>query len=197
MFRESFTLMEFIIVIVVVSILTTSISPYLERNPMREVLNQVKRHVMLTQHMAMVNDVYDAKKSKWFKAMWRISFRTKNCYVVSSNIDLDTNYDREESAFDSMSKTLLYSNNKCELESTDNKSMFLYEEFNIDKIEFSNACGSNRFIAFDNLGRPHKTLIKLNDYLKSDCIITFYSQTQKGEIKIRPETGYVTSKVIK
>ena len=196
MLREGFTLMELIIVLVVASILTTSIFPHLERDPMYEVLNQVKRHVMLTQHMAMVNDVYDAKKSKWFKAMWRISFRTKNCYVVSSNIDLDTNYDREESALDPMNKTLLYSNNKCELERTDNKSMFLYEEFNIDRIEFSKSCGSNRFIAFDSLGRPHKTLTKLNDYLKSDCIITFYSLTQKGEIKITQETGYVTSKIL-
>lgn len=193
--RNSFTIIEFVIVIVVVSILVMIILPEVQRDPLREAMNQVKRHIMFTQHMAMVDDVYDASKSMWFKAMWRISFRSKNCYVVSSNIDLDTNYDREESVIDPMTKTLLYSNNRCKIESTDNNTMFLADEYNIDKIVFSKSCGENRFLAFDIFGRPHKTLKRINDYVTEDCIITIFSESRKAEITITPETGYVKSKI--
>ena len=192
---SAFTILELVIVLIIVGAIAVTIFPKLERDPLREALNQIKRHIMFTQHMALVNDVYDASRPMWFKAMWRISFRRNNCYVVSSNIDLDTNYDREESVMDPMTKTLLYSNNKCEIESTDNSTMFLSEKFGIDEIKFSKSCGSNRFIAFDNLGRPHKTLININDYLKSDCIITFMSKNRGAEIAITPETGYIKSKI--
>ena len=194
---KSFTVIELIIVVILISILTTIMPPSLERDPLRVAVNQIKRHIMLTQHMAMVDDVYNASRPKWYKAMWRISFRSKNCYVVSSNIDLDTNYDREESVLDPMTRTLLYSNTKCEIEPTDDNSMFLSDEYGIENIEFSKSCGGNRFIAFDNLGRPHKTLTKLDDYIKSDCIITFMANARKAEIIITPETGYVISRIIK
>ncbi len=191
-----FTLLEVIIVILVTGILVMGIAPKLERDPLREAINQVKRHITLTQQMAMVDDVYNAGKSSWYKAMWRISFRSKNCYLVSSNIDLDKNYDREESILDPLSKTLLYSNTQCKIEETDDSKMFLYDEYNIDKITFSSACGSNRFIAFDHFGRPHKTLIRSDDYLKSKCEITLFTGDRKGVITITPETGYVKSEIV-
>ena len=195
--KNAFTIIELVIVIVMVSILVITIVPKIERDPLREAVTQIKRHIAFTQHMAMVDDIYDASKPMWFRAMWRISFRSKNCYVVSSNIDLDTNYDREESVMDPMTKTLLYSNNKCKIESTDNSHMFLSDKYGIEKIEFSESCGANRFIAFDNLGRPHKTLIKLDDYIKSDCIITLTADSRKAAVIITPETGYVTSVIDK
>lgn len=194
--QNAFTLIEIIIVIVVSGILAITILPRLERDPLREAVNQITRHINFTQHMAMVDDVYNASQPLWYKAMWRISFRSKNCYVVSSNIDLDTNYDREESVMDPLTKTLLYSNVKCEQEETDSSTMFLTEEYNIDQIIFTSACGNNRFIAFDNFGRPHKTLISANDYLTQKCEITLLAGSRKGVITILPETGYVQSEVI-
>jgi len=169
------------------------ILPRMERDPLREAINQVVRHITYTQHLAMVNDVYNTDKPLWFKAMWRISFRSKNCYVVSSNTDLDMNYDRNESATDPVNRVLLYSNTKCKQEGTDSSMMFLSEEYGIKEIVFSGSCGGNRFIAFDHIGRPHKTLVRLDDYLQSSCEITFKTKDRKGVITIRPETGYVTS----
>ena len=194
--QNAFTLIEIIIVIFVIGVLSITIMPRLERDPLREAVNQITRHINYTQHMAMVDDVYNASQRLWFKAMWRISFRSKNCYVVSSNIDLDTNYDREESVMDPLTKTLLYSNVKCEQEETDSSTMFLSDKYNIDKIIFTSACGDNRFIAFDNFGRPHKTLINSHDFLKEKCEITLLSGSRKGVITILPETGYVQSDII-
>lgn len=187
----AFTMFELIIVIVVAGILSAVIIPRFERDNLRMAANQVVRHIQYTQHLAMVNDVYDASKPLWYKAMWRISFRSNNCYIVSSNTDLDMNYDRDESALDPLTKTLLYSNNSCAQESSDDSNMFLYEKYQIDSIEFNDACGNNRFIAFDHIGRPHKTLSDINDLMISECRITFYSNARRAIVSILPETGYV------
>ena len=191
MYSKSFSLIELVVVIIVVGILTISTIPRLERDNLREGIEQIARHIRYTQHMAMVNDVYDARKALWYKAMWRISFRSKNCYVVSSNTDFDMNYDRSESALDPLGKNLLYSNTKCIQEASDNSNMFLSDQYQIDSIEFNSACGDNRFIAFDYLGRPHKTLTKVNDLLSSKCTMTFSSGSRTGVIEILPQTGYV------
>ncbi len=188
---SAFTLLELIIVIVVAGILAAVMIPRLERDNLRMAVNQIVRHIQYTQHLAMVNDVYDASKPLWYKAMWRISFRSNNCYLVSSNTDFDMNYDRGESALDPLTKTLLYSNNSCTQESSDNSNMFLYKKYQIDNIEFDGACGDNRFIAFDHLGRPHKALGSVNDFVTAECRITLHSGSRESIITIYPETGYV------
>lgn len=186
----SFTTLELVIVIVVAGILSAVMLPRLERDSLREATSQVVRHILYTQHLAMVDDVYDDSNATWYKAMWRISFRSNNCYVVSSNTDHNKNYDRNESATDPLTKTLLYSNTDCIQDSTDNSNMFLQDQYDIDSITFSD-CGDNRFIAFDYLGRPHKTLISASDLVTSLCTITLHSGTRKAVISITPETGYV------
>ena len=191
MYKSSFTMLELIIVIVVAGILAVTVIPRLERNRLHAAVQQVARHLRYTQHLAMVDDMYDATEPQWYKAMWRISFRNNNCYVVSSNTDFRFNYDRNESATDPLTKTLLYSGTDCVQESSDNSDMFLSDKYGIDSIEFENTCGNNRFIAFDYLGRPHKTLGSVNDLVRSECKITLHSGERKGVISIMPETGYV------
>lgn len=187
----AFSMFELVIVIVVVGILSAVIVPRLERDSLREATSQVVRHIQYTQHLAMVDDVYDDSNATWYKAMWRISFRGHNCYVVSSNTDHNSNYDRSESAIDPLTKTLLYSNTDCAQDSTDNSNMFLEDQYGIDSITFNSACGNNRFIAFDYLGRPHKTLSSSNDLVSSVCKITLHSGTREAVISITQETGYV------
>jgi type II secretory pathway pseudopilin PulG len=181
-------MLELIIVIVVAGILAASVMPRLERNRLHTAVQQVARHLRYTQHLAMVDDMYDAANPIWYKAMWRISFRNHNCYVVSSNTDFGPNYDRNESATDPLTKTLLYSDTECEQESSDNSDMFLSDKYGIDNIELNSACGNNRFIAFDHL---HKTLSSVNHLVTSECKITLHSGERKGIISILPETGYV------
>lgn len=187
----AFTMLELVIVIVVAGILSAVVLPRMERDSLREATSQVVRHIQYTQHLAMVDDVYDDTNGTWYKAMWRISFRSNNCYVVSSNTDHNSNYDRNESATDPLRKTLLYSNNTCIQASSDNSDMFLQEKYGIDSITFNSACGNNRFIAFDYLGRPHKTLSSSDDFVSSLCMITLHSGIREAVISITQETGYV------
>ncbi|MBU1642800.1 type II secretion system GspH family protein [bacterium] len=191
MYKSSFTILELIIVIVVAGILAATVIPRLERNRLNAAVQQVARHLRYTQHLAMVDDMYDATEPRWYKAMWRISFRNNNCYVVSSNTDFNMNYDEWESATDPLTKTLLYSNNFCTQNSSDNSDMFLSDKYGIDNIVLDSTCGNNRFIAFDYLGRPHKNLGSVNDLVTSECKITLHSGERKGVITVMPETGYV------
>jgi len=193
--RYAFTYIELITIIIVGGILVAVIIPRFETDNLATAVNHVVRHIRYTQHLAMVDDMYDADEPLWYKAMWRISFRSQNCYVVSSNTDLDMNYDRHESATDPLTKLLLYSNISCTQDITDNSDVFLQDKYGIDDIVFSNACGANRFIAFDYLGRPHKTLSSVDDLLTEECKITLYSNARRGVISILAETGYVTSVV--
>ncbi len=188
---NAFTMLELVIVLIVAGILSAVILPRLERDSLREATSQVVRHIQYTQHLAMMDDVYDDANATWYKAMWRISFRSNNCYVVSSNTDHNANYDRNESATDPLTETLLYSNTACVQESSDSSNMFLQEKYGIDSITFNSACGNNRFVAFDYLGRPHKTLSSSYDVVSSVCEITLHSGSREAVISITPETGYV------
>lgn len=188
---NAFTILELIIVIVVAGILSAVVLPRLERDRLHEATRQVVRHIQYTQHLAMVDDVYNDANGTWYKAMWRISFRSNNCYVVSSNTDHNANYDRNESAIDPLTGTLLYSNTDCVQESSDDSNMFLEQKYGIDNITFNSACGNNRFIAFDYLGRPHKTLSNANDLVTSLCTITLHSGAREAVITITEQTGYV------
>lgn len=194
--NKAFTLLELVIVIVATSILSVFFIPQFYNNSLLDATMQVVRHIKHTQHLALNDARYMHTDKLWYKSMWRISFRSKNCYVVSSNTDYDKNYDRLESAHDPIDRLLLYSNVECEEEQTDTKWMFLESYYSIDMITFSKACGSNRFIAFDHQGRPHKSLKNSHDLLKNKCIITIYQKENKAEITIRPETGYTTYKLI-
>ena len=194
--RFGFTLIELVLILIIMGVLASVLIPRLERDPFRVALHQVVQHIRFTQHLSMSDDVYDSRKNNWYRAIWRISFRSKNCYLVSSNTDLDKNYDRKESARDPLSKNLLYSNTKCEYESGDARTMYLSDMYNIDIIVFSGSCGDNRFIAFDYLGTPLKTLTRPNDKIINQCEITFTSGLQKGIITIEPETGFVSYKTI-
>ncbi|MGB5964879.1 MAG: type II secretion system protein [Sulfurimonadaceae bacterium] len=72
----AFTMLELIIVIIVAGILAAVMIPRLERDNLRMAANQVVRHIQYTQHLSMVNDVYDADDVNWSRRYWKIAFRT-------------------------------------------------------------------------------------------------------------------------
>ncbi len=189
--RYSFTLLEFIVVVVTVGILAGTMIPNLSTDPLLDATLQVVRHFKYTQQLAMSDDRYDAEKPLWFKSMWRISFRSNNCYLISSNIDFNHNYDRTESAHDPLTQEYLYSNTNCEKERGDNSFMYLESYFGVSDIQLNSSCGNNMMLAFDEQGRPHASLSKVDDLLKNICKISLYHQTRKSVITVQPQTGYV------
>ena len=189
--KSAFTMMELIIVLVVAGILAAVMIPRLERDTMREAANQVVRHIQYAQHLALVDDVYNAANPDWENAYWHISFRTntKKCYIVGSDRDTAGAVAQTESAMDPLTKQYLYSDTSCTENSENNNDLFLNTKYGISTVTLSNSCGTNQMIAFDNYGRPLKTRSSA-DPITTQCTITLSDGTQSAVITIEPETGY-------
>ena len=204
MSRSSFTLIELIIVIVVAGILAAVMIPRLEHDNLRVAANQVIRHIQYTQHLAMVNDVYNAGNSNWYRQYWKVSFRTvKNCYTIYSDRDGDFLNDADESAIDPLTNSRLYTDNNCHDNSLNNDALLLQQSYGVDDITLGIPAGistdttdcstsSKKYIAFDNLGRPHTSVSNsVNGIMKNPCLITLISGSRSAVIRVVPETGYV------
>jgi len=185
-------MLELIIVIVVAGILAVVMIPKLEGDPLRDGANQVVRHIQYAQHMAMVDDVYDAGNANWERAYWHISFRNnaKKCYIVASDQDLSGGISQTEAAYDPLSKQYLYSDATCTDNSLNDNDLFLNTKYGISTVALSSSCqGGNNYIAFDNFGRPLKTR-NTSDPITAPCTITLSDGTRSAVITVEPQTGY-------
>ncbi|WP_345977360.1 type II secretion system protein [Sulfurimonas sp. HSL3-7] len=189
--KSAFTMIELIIVIVVAGILAVAMMPKLDGDPLRDGANQVVRHIQYAQHLAMVNDVYNAGVD-WEKAYWHISFRTdaEKCYIVASDNDLSGGISQTEAAYDPLSKQYLYSSTSCTENVLNNNDLFLNTKYDISTVSLSESCqGGNNYIAFDNFGRPLKTR-NASDFITAPCTITLSNGERSAVITVEPETGY-------
>jgi len=192
-------MIELIIVIVVAGILAAVMIPKMERDSLREAANQLVRHIQYTQHLAMVDDVYDTTAVRkngtpgWERGLWSINFRKNNCYAVQSDRDYSGGSKREESAVDPATNTYLYSNTKCTKDKNDNSDLLLKDKYDVT-IALSKGCKkkTEMYISFDNLGRPLKNRRVANPITESSaCTITLESSSKrKAVITVEPETGY-------
>lgn len=72
--KKAFTILELIFVIVVIGVLSAVILPRTQTNPLQEVGIQLLSDIRYTQHLALVNDIYDPNDPNWFKKRWQIVF---------------------------------------------------------------------------------------------------------------------------
>ena len=74
-FNSAFTMLEFIFVLIIVGILAIAIIPRVDTTaPLRDAAYQVLSDIRYTQHLAMIDDRYDANDNEWFKERWTIKF---------------------------------------------------------------------------------------------------------------------------
>ena len=201
--KKAFTMLELVFVIVVMGILAAAIIPSTRTNPLQEAAIQVLSHIRYTQHLAMVDDKYDASKPDWYRARWQIYFKHDDgdvVYSIYSNKGLDdmstsTNPTAGEIAKDPMSSKDLTGDSMYS--TTMIKSMNLSKHYGVSISDMdtfmSGGCSQKRRLFFDHLGRP---LLKSNtepyeELLTSPCILTLtHSDETSLEIEIEQETGY-------
>jgi len=170
MTRKAFTMIELVFVIVVIGIITSIILPRINRDNLYEAAQQVVSHIKYTQHLAMIDDVYDNSDSTWYKNRWQIKFSNTNgtdnkwAYVIFSDYEnKDGNPNENEIAVNPIdsSKRLTGGYSGGLIEYGDDKAsekLNLGHNYNINDIDFSGCqIGNNngkKRIFFDNLGRP-------------------------------------------
>ena len=207
--KKAFTMLELVFVIVVIGILAASIIPNTRRNTLREAATQLVSHIRYTQHLAMVDDKFDANDPKWFQGRWQIVFEKAGVepkYSIFSDGSTYTgNADLSEVAVDPLNRDKILSGGGTGLTSNNakaklNSKLNLNKTYGIVRIVLknkdgsSNGCKSQTRISFDHLGRPlagpldkaYKNIILLN----KTCVISLFNDDKNISIAIEPETGY-------
>lgn len=197
--KHAFTMMELVFVIVVIGILAATIIPRLERDTLYEAGEQLLSHIRYTQHLAMIDNVYDDKDVDWYRSMWQIKF--SDCsgsgiyYVVYSDKDQAGNADEVETAIDPTSHKRLYSSTSCTANDRYESSVILTDEYGLDDVILEGGCFSkngntNKYVAFDHMGRPFFSVTSASDVVTTPCAITIVDGDENATITITPETGY-------
>jgi len=200
--KKAFTLLELVFVIVVIGILAALILPRTKTNPVQEAAIQVLSHIRYTQHLALVDDKYDANDSTWYKARWQIFFGNDTSgsgdqvYTIFSDNNKGGGADIGEIAIDPSTQKLLSGDS---LYGNHIKRMNLSEKYGISDVNLTGGCNNNARIFFDYLGRPFSgsQLTMTGPYsaptqklITSDCNVTITDGTESAIIQISPETGY-------
>jgi Tfp pilus assembly protein FimT len=102
--KQSFTLLEFLIVIVVIAILIVKASFTLSNTSLNQVADQIISHINYTRHLALIdnkfqyypinNSAMELNRTKyWFKQWWQIRFaKTKNSGEIFYEVFSDLPY---------------------------------------------------------------------------------------------------------
>ena len=217
--KKAFTMLELVFVIVVMGILAGAIIPNINSNPLREAATQLLSHIRYTQHLAMIDDKFDANDSKWYMKRWQIVFG-KSAYtdqqwaytIFSDDASSSghSNPDISEIAKDPLKNAgdtniatakLLSGGYSGILNSTDeraNKKMNLGASYGVVNVKMSGGCSSSNVrISFDIMGRPiqkplhsYTRAYKSSGLIKTTCNIILENWDSNITIAIEPETGY-------
>jgi len=170
--KKAFTMLELVFVIIVIGILAAVIIPSTRTNPAQEAAIQLLSHIRYTQHLAMVDDKYDATNPTWFQERWQIIF-AGNAYSIESNGIPAVNP----------------SNGATNLQNID-----LDADYSVAvSYNAASSCpGPNSIISFDHLGRPLVGALATNygQLMTAPCQITLTKGTESVDINITQETGY-------
>jgi len=182
--KNSFSLIELIIILIVIAILVINTNFSLKDTSLNEAANQIISHINYTRHLALNNNKFqyypisnstiELNKTKyWFKQWWQIRFSKSNneyWYEVFSDVADDT----KSQNFDKYGKTpkgewknsWAILNNKylvgyCGDSSNNyprcddvNEKLNLSKYYGIKKIEYKNFLTTKRLI-FDNYGNVY------------------------------------------
>jgi prepilin-type N-terminal cleavage/methylation domain-containing protein len=189
--KSAFTMLELVFVIVVVGILAAAIIPRVDRDTLYEATEQLQTHIKYTQHLAMMDDVYDDSEQNWFYEYWKIDFPGTNHQYVISKGDADGN-------FFAHTTVARDPQTRVNIDGTANDEYDLNDKYSVT-IAMTDGTTENGVLAFDHLGRPHYLANNINParavskLLKAPLVITITDAndaTNTATITVRPETGY-------
>ncbi len=171
--KKAFTMIELVFVIVVIGILAAVIIPSTRTNPAQEAAIQLLSHIRYTQHLAIVDDKYDATDVNWFQNRWQIRF-TNNTYSIVSDNNTVFAVDPSNS-------------------SENIQNIDLGDQYSAT-ISFNGSCNTDKIISFDHLGRPLAGEIVANyaQLMTEPCQITLTSEGEDATINLIQETGYAS-----
>jgi prepilin-type N-terminal cleavage/methylation domain-containing protein len=172
--KKAFTMLELVFAIVVIGILAAAIIPNTRTNPVQEAAIQLTSAVRYTQHLALVDDKYNAANATWFRNRWQIRFSGTN----------DNNY------------TIVSDNNTTFAVDPQNSAKNLQKELKGVSVTLGGDCENQSIISFDYMGRPFKGSLATAatpyaNVIVDTCTLVISNGVENATLTIMPETGYV------
>lgn len=183
--KKAFTMMEVITVIAVIGVLVAVAIPRSGSNRLSEAATQLISHIRYTQHLAMIDDKFDATDSNWYKERWTLRFKkdlvyngsyipngtyeNEWAYTIFSDRSHDGNPNPSEMAKNTLNTNQYLSggyNNTLHVENAESmKKLRLGSAYGINNVTFGGGCRSNiLYINFDHLGRPFNSIAIASAY---------------------------------
>ena len=208
--KKAFTLIELIFVIIIVGILSVAVVPRMRSNSLQEAATQFMSDIRYTQHLAMIDDIYDSRDQNWYKGRWQLLYSKSNSssrdtggydaltIFTDSGANQGGKPEISEMARNPMNTLQVLSggySGEIDWEDTNaTRSMNLGATYGITSITQS-GCGGQR-ISFDNKGRPFigddsNWNSSTDGILDAQCVFTLHKDSDSIDIFIERETGYV------
>ena len=206
--KKAFTMLELVFVIVVIGILAAAIIPSTRTNPLQEAAIQVLSHIRYTQHLAMMDDKYDATDANWYMKRWQIEFELDVLpdndvgYTIFSDTTAGSNTvsDVTEMAISPSNPAKVLSGGTATIATTNtamSKKLNLSKSYGITGLAFGANCNAATRLTFDHMGRPlqgdridNTEAYDGNDLIQNVCDITLSHAEGNIIIRVEKETGY-------
>lgn len=205
--KKSFSLIELIFVIFILTLLGGIINIKVKDNNLIEATKRLVLYLKETRYQSLLDNKYDQDDKLWHKKRWTLKFfRCSNkiggiYYSIYSDTNKTGHPNYKEALNDPLTNKKIYSSNKCEKSNTKSKYVLLTKEYNIKNIDIS--CNSTKSLGQISFGNDGKVYSKLSPYgdesskyeIIKRCNIKLTSQENENkEIIIEPKSGYVYMK---
>ena len=206
LYKKSFSILEIIFTIVIISILSTQIFYQKRSIKLEQATNKILIHLKQTRYQAMVDNKFDDMDKYWFRKRW--TFKISNCkdsigglyYLIYTDLNKGGNININETLKDPLNNKFLYANSHCKSSYETSKDVFITKKYGITKIEQS--CNKSDTIAkihFEYDGNIYsklagnKDIYKEYEYiLKDRCELKIYDDKNNFKtIVIENNTGYI------
>jgi prepilin-type N-terminal cleavage/methylation domain-containing protein len=148
--KKAFTMLELVFVIVVIGILAAVIIPRTERNNVSEAAIELESQIRYAQHLAIIDDKFDANNNRWYRNLWQIHFDGDKYSIKHHNFQHNENVASASDtyALDPQNGSLI-------------KDINLGDKYNAT-VSMMADCAGVTIISFDHVGRPMVGDLRLN-----------------------------------
>ncbi len=205
--KKSFSLLEIVLTILLISFIYTIFLPKNRINYIDEVTTRMQLYISYVRYKALVDDKFDLQDSLWHKKRWTIKFfRCRESvggiyYAIYSDNNKTGIPSAEDSLKDPLSQKNIYSSNYCEENSSNSKFVLLTKNFGITDVQIScNDTTSLGQLSFDSDGKVYSKLSNYanesNEYeINKPCFLKFISKDgENKELVVNPYTSYTNKK---
>ena len=172
--KSAFTMLELVFVIVVIGILSAIFIPRFGQNKLSDAANQLISSIRYTQHLALIDDEYNASNTNWYQNRWTIDLCGAQYRVARSNDTVTAKDPQTKQAMDGATIEQYDLNKKYNVNITTNAKCRLI---------------------FDNLGRPYSSAgipaTPNTDLITTSYDINLTNSSGTLTLTVEPETGYV------